>query len=377
MTIIYRYSTQNRYLLSTEIKNKLDIIEYLIRFSMELFRDDIEYKIAQEEELKPEYLYLLEDNKKSYILSLFSTKYFIISSPFKFTIKSGKIQINLDSKKIELIDIKILGYMFNNIKENYDKINRNYISINSLDEAFNNFKKYHDIDDIKKYNLEKNDIKNVLISLFSYNFYYSRYDYDLKNASDLHPLHHIDFSLENSLKLGLYRSISYKDFIDLNLNKVIYFIDKNKKTSDDIILYEQFRLQYISTIITLCNNNNNNWKQYRSLVWALNCRIYPFYETNKCIFNNFDDFVFDIDKSKIEKLINYLYNIESNCKQLNFKELKEEFIKNNMSRCELVRCLVYIKLSNKFNNIYKSLNNDYEISFLNNEIDFCIEHINI
>lgn len=225
---VYKYTTKNKKLkIEPKIYNNLEFIKILINFSL-LLLSEKEHEEISIDELKFEKIYLINDKKNSFILCLFNNKYFIIKSPFRFLIRNKicKIYFN-DKKEIKLTDIKILEYMID-IVEKYiiPKINDNNVHIlKKLSNSIRKFKMEKEKDNVE-YNLSDKYIEYIFIKLINFNFYYARYDYDKKNASDVHPLNHIDLGLENTIKLGLRDKIKPSDFINFNLNKEFFYIEK-------------------------------------------------------------------------------------------------------------------------------------------------------
>lgn len=223
----YRYKykiLKNNYNTNIYIKNNLDIIKYIIDFSSLLIsiKEHNSY-----DKFNFDSIYLIDDNNKYYILSLFNTKYFFISIPWKFHITNNSCRIFYYSQELKMIDLQILKYMLDIIyNTNYKKKN----VVTKLNNAIKKFEQEHANDDIPAH-LKNIYLYNMFINLLRYNFYYARYDYDKKNASDMHPINHIDLGLENNIKLGLLDKINPNDFINFNLNKEIYYI-----TEKDIIL---------------------------------------------------------------------------------------------------------------------------------------------
>lgn len=220
--ILYNYKykmLKDNYKSNIYIKNNLDLIKYIIDFSSLLLSID---KHNSYYKFDLDNVYLINNNNKYYIFSLFNTKYFFISVPWKFYIEDNICQIFYYSKELKIIDLEILKYMLDIIyKTDYKEKSVIY----SLNEAIEKFKIDHENDNII-YNLKNIDLENIFINLLRYNFYYARYDYDEKNASNMHPLNHIDLGLENTIKLGLQDKIKPSDFINFNLNKKIFYIEK-------------------------------------------------------------------------------------------------------------------------------------------------------
>lgn len=222
---IYKYNykiSKNDYGLNINIKNSLDLIKYLIDFSilfLSIEPEEVVYKKI--DELKFENIYLIKEANKYYILALFNTKYFIISTPLQFNIDNNNMFFY--GKEIKIIDLEIFKYLIKMLEEEND-------IVYNLNEAINNFKS---INENINYNMEEKDLVYIFMKLLNYPFYYARYDYDKKNEKGhLHPLNHIDFSIENRLKLGLYNKITPCDFINLNLHKDIYYIKRNNNKAN-------------------------------------------------------------------------------------------------------------------------------------------------
>ena len=218
----YRYKykiLKNNYDTNIYIRNNLDIIKYIIDFSSLLIsiKEHDSY-----DKFNVDNIYLVDDNSKYYILSLFNTKYFFISIPWKFHITNNSCHIFYYSQELKMVDLQILKYMLDIIHSTNYKEESVVINLNN---AIEKFKQEHANDEIP-YHLENIDLDNIFINLLRYNFYYARYDYDEKNASDMHPLNHIDLGLENTIKLGLRDKINPSDFINFNLNKEIFYIEK-------------------------------------------------------------------------------------------------------------------------------------------------------
>lgn len=225
---IYKYNykvSKDNYGLNINIKYSIDLIKYLIDFSILFLSVNKHESIYKKtDKLKFENIYLIKKHNKYYILTLFTTKYFIISTPLQFNIGNNNISnIFFNGKEIKIIDLEIFKYLIK-ILEEREKENT---IVYSIGKVINDFKMYNE--EIN-YNLDEKDLEYIFIKLLNYPFYYSRYDYDKKNEKGyLHPLNHIDFCIENSLKLGLYNKITPHDFIDLNLHKEIYYINRNNK----------------------------------------------------------------------------------------------------------------------------------------------------
>lgn len=227
---IYKYNykeSKDNYGLNINIKYPVDLIKYLLDFSILFLSVDKHELICEKtDELEFGNIYLIKKHNKYYILTLFTTKYFIISTPLQFNTSNNMSNIFFNGKKIKIIDLEIFKYLIKTLEE---KEKENTI-VYSIDKAINDFKIDNDNNEEIDYNLEEKDLEYIFIKLLNYSFYYSRYDYDKKNEKGYsHPLNHIDFAIENSLKLGLYNKITPHDFIDLNLHEEIYYISRNNK----------------------------------------------------------------------------------------------------------------------------------------------------
>lgn len=152
------------------------------------------------------------------------------------------------------------------------------------------------------------------------------------------------------------------------------------------ILYEIYRLQALQSIIYLCKDNKEEWKKYKSLAYALNNRLYPYFDDdNGSIFEEFSDTVYDVGKCDMDTFSKYLTSREDEYSVLDNQLPPLTYYKIQSAvggaeqKYKLISFLEYAKLNKQYMILYENLNHNNEAPIeahsLLNDIDFNISDI--
>lgn len=152
------------------------------------------------------------------------------------------------------------------------------------------------------------------------------------------------------------------------------------------ILYEIYRLQALQSIIYLCKDNIEEWEKYKSLAYALNNRLYPYFDDdNDSIFEEFNDSVYDVSRCDMEIFSKYLTSQEdeysvlnNNLSPLTYYQIQSA-VGGAEKKYKLISFLKYAKLNKQYMIFYKNLNynneSPIEANSLLKDIDFNISDI--